>query len=163
MSCFLKMAPNTEVTFYACARKQSHHEVVTEKSVSAVCVVKRSFTCLGQVRWLDCSTSPPRTDGPRCRRRNYQTRPGMIADMCYVTHGDRELLVTTFGRCEGLFCYNTATDKMEWSVSGIYFFLSEFLSFSEFLFSVSWVVLEIWQNMLEILSFTFFFSKFFVE
>ena len=31
------MAPNTEVTFYACARKQSHHEVVTEKSVSAVC------------------------------------------------------------------------------------------------------------------------------
>ena len=32
------MAPNTEVTFYACARKQSHHEVVTEKSVSAVCI-----------------------------------------------------------------------------------------------------------------------------
>ena len=31
------MAPNTEVTFYACASKQSHHEVVTEKSVSAVC------------------------------------------------------------------------------------------------------------------------------
>ena len=70
----------------------------------------------------DCSTNPPRTDGPRCRRRNYQTRPGMIADMCYVTHGDRELLVTTFGRCEGLFCYNTATDQMEWSVSGNYLF-----------------------------------------
>ena len=32
------MVPNTEVTFYACARKQSHHEVVTEKSVSAVCI-----------------------------------------------------------------------------------------------------------------------------
>ena len=31
------MAPNMEVTFYACASKQSHHEVVTEKSVSAVC------------------------------------------------------------------------------------------------------------------------------
>ena len=31
------MAPDMEVTFYACASKQSHHEVVTEKSVSAVC------------------------------------------------------------------------------------------------------------------------------
>ena len=44
------MAPNTEVTFYACARKQSHHEVVTEKSVSAVCitlksVVENAFLC----------------------------------------------------------------------------------------------------------------------
>ena len=30
------MAPDMEVTFYTCASKQSHHEVVTEKSVSAV-------------------------------------------------------------------------------------------------------------------------------
>ena len=30
------MVPDTEVTFYTCASKQSHHEVVTEKSVSAV-------------------------------------------------------------------------------------------------------------------------------
>ena len=33
------MAPNMEVTFYTCASKQSHHEVVTEKSVSAVCYI----------------------------------------------------------------------------------------------------------------------------
>ena len=33
------MAPNMEVTFYACASKKSHHEVVTEKSVSAVCLL----------------------------------------------------------------------------------------------------------------------------
>ena len=40
---FLKMAPNMEVTFYACASKQSHHEVVTEKSVSAVCLNLRQI------------------------------------------------------------------------------------------------------------------------
>ena len=38
------MVPNTEVTFYACACKQSHHEVVTEKSVSAVCETKDLFS-----------------------------------------------------------------------------------------------------------------------
>ena len=89
-----------------------------EKINVPVFLVMISDVYLEQVRWLDCSTSPPRTDGPRRRRRNYQTRPEMIADMCYVTHGVRELLVTTFGRCEGLFCFNTATDQMEWSVSG---------------------------------------------
>ena len=67
----------------------------------------------------------------------------MIADMCYVTHGDRELLVTTFGRCEGLFCYNTATDKMEWNVSGNYFFFRNQIKFffaieTEFLLVVMW-------------------------
>ena len=93
-----------------------------EKINVPVFLVMISNVYLEQVRWLDCSTSPPRTDGPRCRRRNYQSRPGMIADMCYVTYGDREQLVTTFGRCEGLFCYNTTTDQMEWSVSGNYLF-----------------------------------------
>ena len=39
------MVPDMEVTFYACASKQSHHEVVTEKSVSAVCTKSLRTSC----------------------------------------------------------------------------------------------------------------------
>ena len=40
------MAPEMELTFYACTSKQSHHELVTEKSVSAVCAIIDEKCCL---------------------------------------------------------------------------------------------------------------------
>ena len=63
-----------------------------------------------EVRWLDCNFSRPKpTHGPNIT----YTQQNNIWDMCLVTHGNKEVLVTSNG-IHGIKVYNVDTDKIEW-------------------------------------------------
>ena len=67
------------------------------------------------VRWLDCNTSPPQ---PASGINVTHTQQIQVWDMCFVKHGDNELLITTRGKGGGVYGYNTGTNKLEWIVKG---------------------------------------------
>ena len=68
-----------------------------------------------EVRWLDCSASPPK---PVAGKSVTFTKQDAIWDMCCVKNNDDEdLLVTTRGYV-GMFAYKLKTDERVWSVKG---------------------------------------------
>ena len=68
----------------------------------------------GEVRWLDCTTSPPR---PTSGRHITHTQDDVIGDVCCVEHANKQLLVTVH-KSTGINAYNTSSNKREWCVSG---------------------------------------------
>ena len=65
-----------------------------------------------EVRWLNCSFSRPKpAHGPNIT----YTQQNNIWDMCLVTHGSKEVLVTSRGE-RGINAYNTSTDELEWKI-----------------------------------------------
>ena len=79
-----------------------------------------------EIRYLDCAASQPQPE-----TRVTQTQQHFVRDMCYVQQqqqqqdGDKSLLVTTHfstvfdKRIEsGIRAYNTATQEMEWCITG---------------------------------------------
>ena len=67
-----------------------------------------------EVRWLDCSTSPPR---PTSVRNITHTQQDNIYDICCIQHKDKQLLITT-DKSDGINAYNTKSNKREWCVKG---------------------------------------------
>ena len=67
-----------------------------------------------EVHWLDLSGSEPK---PAVRKRVIHLQQANINDMCFAQDGDKQLLVVADIN-EGLFAYNTETDKLKWSVKG---------------------------------------------
>ena len=67
-----------------------------------------------EVHWLDLSGSKPKPAAGKCIIHTQQTE---IYDMCFVDYGDKQLLIVAADD-EGLFAYNTRTDKLEWKVVG---------------------------------------------
>ena len=68
-----------------------------------------------EVRWLDCSASPPKpVEGVDVTH----TEQNFIQDMCCVQKGNEQLLITTKGFGGGVYAYNTSTDKLVWYVEG---------------------------------------------
>ena len=67
-----------------------------------------------EVRWLDCTTSPPR---PTSGRHITHTQDDVIGDLCCVEHSNKQLLVTVH-KSTGINAYNTSSNKREWCISG---------------------------------------------
>ena len=65
-----------------------------------------------EIHWLYLSCEPPK---PAEGRKIVHTHLGRINDMCFVQDGDKQLLIITNYE-EGLFAYNTNTDRLEWKV-----------------------------------------------
>ena len=65
-----------------------------------------------EVHWLDLIGSYAK---PAAGKRVVRTKPSGIFDMCFVQDGGKQLLVVTCGG-NGIFTYNTDTDKLEWKV-----------------------------------------------
>ena len=64
--------------------------------------------------WLDLSDGQPK---PAAGKPVTHTRNDDNEEMCFVQYGEKCLLVVAGGD-EGLFAYNTDTDKLEWKVEG---------------------------------------------
>ena len=67
-----------------------------------------------EVRWLDCSTLPPKAATDTNIIHIEEWSP---ADMCYVQHRNKQLFITT-GGSHGIAAYNTSSNKMEWTYKG---------------------------------------------
>ena len=65
------------------------------------------------VHWLDLSGSKPK---PAAGKRAIHLEQDDIRNMCFVQHGDKQLLIVADRN--KLFAYNTNTGKNEWKVSG---------------------------------------------
>ena len=76
-----------------------------------------------EVRWLDCSTTPPKlatvtntmtsTPGPKI---THVTQHEDIHSMCCVQYGGKHLLVVTHAS-RGVSAYNTETDRLDWCIT----------------------------------------------
>ena len=67
-----------------------------------------------EVRWLDCTTTPPR---PTSGRHITHTQDDVIGDLCCVKHPNKQLLITVH-KSGGINSYNTSSNKREWCVNG---------------------------------------------
>ena len=65
-----------------------------------------------EVHWLDLSDAQPK---PAAGKRVIQTEIDYIADMCFIHEGNKHLLIVAEPD-EGIFAYNTETDRLEWKV-----------------------------------------------
>ena len=68
------------------------------------------------VRWLDCSSFPPTYKDVRTNIQVQFTSNQFIGDMCLITHGKKDLLVTTHSHA-GVHAYIAGTDELVWHVS----------------------------------------------
>ena len=65
-----------------------------------------------EVHWLDLSESQPK---PAEGKSVIHTLHSEIYDMCFAQAEDKQLLIVAVDE-EGVFAYNTDTDKLEWKV-----------------------------------------------
>ena len=70
--------------------------------------------CPREVHWLDLSDGDPK---PAAGKRVIHTQNKDIWEMYLIKAGKKQLLIVAAGD-EGLFAYNTKTDKLEWEVRG---------------------------------------------
>ena len=70
-----------------------------------------------EVRWLNCTTWPPKLGNPAQGPDRTRTQQDIIWDMCYVKAEEANLVVTTRGY-NGIYGYNAMTDKLQWHVKG---------------------------------------------
>ena len=70
-----------------------------------------------EVRWLNCTTWPPKLANPAPGTLGTHTQQDIIWDMCYVKVQDANLVVTTRGY-NGIYGYNVMTNKLQWHVKG---------------------------------------------
>ena len=68
------------------------------------------------VKWLDCSSYPPSFLNAKTNIQVELAGNYFIQDMCFVTHGEKDLLVTTHNQ-GGVHAYIAGTDELEWRVS----------------------------------------------
>ena len=68
------------------------------------------------VRWLDCSSYPPSLNDVRTNIQIELAGNYFMQDMCFVTHGEKDLLVTTHNY-GGVHAYVAGTNELEWRVS----------------------------------------------
>ena len=67
-----------------------------------------------EVHWLDLSGNKPKS---AAGKRVIHTHNAQTRDLCFTRDGNKQLLVVADG-IDGLFAYNTETDKLEWKVLG---------------------------------------------
>ena len=68
------------------------------------------------VKWLDCSSYPPSFLNTQTNIQVQLAGNYFIQDMCFVTDGEKDLLVTTHNH-GGVHAYIAGTDELEWRVS----------------------------------------------
>ena len=66
------------------------------------------------VHWLDCSKSEPES---AAEKSIIKTRQDIVWDMCFARHNGKGLLITSRSY-DGIFAYNTETNKLLWRISG---------------------------------------------
>ena len=66
------------------------------------------------VHWLDLSGTKPK---PAAGKRVIHPEQKEVYDMCFAQYGGKQLLIVAADD-EGLFVYNSETDKLEWKLSG---------------------------------------------
>ena len=72
-------------------------------------------TTLNEVRWLNCSVSPPKPATVVGVTHTTQQNP--VAGICTAQFGDKTLLVT-IDKLDSVNAYDTAQDRIEWQVKG---------------------------------------------
>ena len=70
-----------------------------------------------EVRWLNCTTWPPKLANPAPGSLGTHTQQDIIWDMCCVKVQDTNLVITTRGY-NGIYGYNVVMDKLQWHVKG---------------------------------------------
>ena len=92
----------------------SHTPGCLAKASASTLLYSDCATDGSKMRWLDCSLIPPR---PPPGRNVTHTDPVFIMDICFVKHGNKELIVTTDNA--GTLCaYDVRKDRFEWVMSG---------------------------------------------
>ena len=105
-------------------KKVVHSHLVSSHRPGRLCTASSSMLLYEdqskdprEVRWLNCSTSPPKPANFAAGACSTHTQQDIVWDMCCVKHEHEKLVVTTKGY-QGVYAYNTTSDKVQWHMKG---------------------------------------------